>query len=897
MSATAGERWYRRLLALYPARFRDRFGDEMLDLYRDRARRGDAESPRWPRLVLDVLATAPLEHAREIGRRRRERGDDPTLSRSNLQMGDGMLWSIQQDIRYALRSMIRKPAFSAVVLLTLSLGIGANAAIFSVVNGVLLHPLPFRGADRIVSFTHLDPYWSVSEPEFMDYQRDMRAFERLAAYNTQDASLTGGNEPARVTVARVSTEFFRILGVQPQVGRGFTADEYTSKASPVILLSDGVWRARFGGDRGIVGKDVMINGRPRTVVGIMPPRFDFPTTATGIWSPMRLNPDSLWTRNNHYLSMVGTLAPGMSIARARTEAITLERRWMKDFPETYFPGKPFVANITTITDSIIGDTRPFLLALLGAVGFVLLIACVNVANLLLARGESRRKELAIRTALGASRRRLVRQVLTESALYAMGGGALGILFAWWGQRLLIAAAPSSIPRLGEVHIDATVMAFTFVVSLATGMLFGLVPALRGSRENSADTLKEGGKTSASGTGFRSARSALVVAEVALAVVMLTGAGLMLRSLWKLQGTDLGFNPSQLLTMEIALPPAAYPEGRAVDFYHDLVSRVQAMPGVRAAAAVRWLPMDGSGNIWSIFIDGRVVKAISEAPSAAPQQVTPEYFKAMSIPILHGRGFAESDRVGAPYVALVNETMAKQLWPGHDPIGHTIKMFDTAATWATVIGVVKDVRSQGLQDDVPPTMYFPHAQAGKTNYNAGSTMTLVIHTAGDPALAAGAIRAAARALDKNAPVSQARTMDEVVAGSIASRRFSTTLLAVFALLALLLAGIGIYGVIAYSVSQRTYEIGLRMALGAQRGSVMRLVLSQGMRMTLLGLAIGIVGAIAIMRLLRSMLVNVSVLDLPTLGAVSLALATVAALACLLPARRAVEISPTEALRGE
>ncbi|MDQ6829869.1 MAG: ABC transporter permease [Gemmatimonadota bacterium] len=896
MSETPGERWYRRLLALYPARFRERFGDEMLELFRDRERRGGEHATRWPRLLLDVLSTAPLEHAHDVARRRRERRD-ATMSRSNPQMGDGMLWSIRHDIRYALRGMLRKPAFSAVVLLTLSLGIGANAAIFAVVNGILLRPLPYRDAARIVHFEHTDPYWSVSEPEFMDYKRDMRSFELLAAYNTGDVSLTGGDEPARVEVARVSNEFFHVLGVQPQVGRTFTPDEYASKGGSVIVLSDAVWRARFGADRHMVGKDVMINGRPRTVIGIMPPRFDYPASITGIWSPMRLNPDSLWTRNNHYLSMVGKLALGTSVERARVEAMTLERRWMKDFPETYFPGKPLLANMSTITDSIIGSTRPFLLALLGAVAFVLLIACVNVANLLLARGESRRKELAIRTALGASRRRLVRQVLTESALYAIGGGALGIALAWWGQRLLIAAAPTTIPRLGEIHMDATVLAFTFVVSLATGMLFGLVPALRGSRDDSADTLKEGGKTSTTGTGFRTARGVLVVAEVALAVVMLTGAGLMLRSLWKLQGTDLGFDPSRVLTMQIALPLAAYPEGRTIDFFQDLTTRVEAMPGVRAAAAVRSLPIGGGGDIWSIQIDGRVVKVISEAPSAAPQQVTPDYFKALSIPILRGRRFLASDRVGAPYVAMVNETMAKQLWPGKDPVGHTIRMFDTTAMWATVVGVVKDVRSRGLEEEIPPTMYFPHAQAGKTNYGSALTMSLVIHTAGDPALAAGAVRAAVRAIDKNVPVSQVRTMDEVVAGSIASRRFSTTLLAAFALLALVLAGIGIYGVIAYSVSQRTYEIGLRMALGAQRGSVMRLVLTQGMRMTAIGLAIGIVGAIAIMRLLRSMLVSVSVLDLPTLGTVSLALAAVAALACLLPARRAVDISPTEALRSE
>ncbi|MEP6691798.1 MAG: ABC transporter permease [Gemmatimonadaceae bacterium] len=903
MTRPASERAYRLLLRCYPKRFRERFEDDMTEFQRDRMRDARQLGWRdalalWCGVLADVARTAPAEHAAAIAAARRERRLARVTRTTSHDTGDGMISSMRHDVRYALRGMGRRPAFTAVILTTLALGIGANAAIFSVVNGILLRSLPFRDADRVVDARHLDPYYSVSEPEFMDYKHEVRAFEQLAANAPADANLSGGDEPERIEAARVSDGFFRILGVPPALGRTFTPEEDTPRSERVIVISDGLWRRHFGADPHIVGKSALINDVPRTIVGVMPPRFDFPGASITVWTPLRLNTDSLWTRNNHYLTMVGKLAPGATVERASAEMNTLDRRWVIAYPETYFPGRPLVSVPMTVADKLLGGTRPYLFALLGAVGFVLLIACVNVANLLLARGESRRKELAIRTALGASRKRIVRQALTESAIFAVAGGTLGLVLAWWGGRVILALAPESVPRVGEIGIDARVLAFTFAISLVTGVLFGLVPALRGSRGDSADTLREGGKTSAAGTSLRSARGALVVAEVALAVVTLTGAGLMVRSLWKLQATEIGFDPSHVMTMQLSLPPKAYEtDERIVAFYQQLTERVRAIPGVRAAAVAGQLPMAGGLSMWSIFLDGRVVKVISEAPSAAPQQVTADYFQAMRIPVVRGRAFTDADRDGAPFVTVVNETMAKQFWPGQDAIGHTLKMFNDKSPWATIVGVVKDVRSGGIQEDVPPTMYFPHAQAGKSAYYAPRGMTIAVRTTGEPSSVVPAVRAAVRALDASVPVSLVRPMDEIVSASIASRRFSTALLATFAALALVLAGIGIYGVIAYGVSQRTYEIGLRMALGAQRRSVMALVMTQGMRMAMLGLALGIAGALAVTRALGSLLVGVTAVDVPTLGAVSVALAVVAALACLLPARRATNVSPTEALRTD
>jgi putative ABC transport system permease protein len=552
--------------------------------------------------------------------------------------------------------------------------------------------------------------------------------------------------------------------------------------------------------------------------------------------------------------------------------------------------------VQPLQERLVGSSRPYLVTLLGAVAFVLLIACANVANLLLIRGEARRRELGIRTALGATGIRLVVQQLTESGVLAIAGGGLGLLVAWGGVRGLLALAPDTLPRLESVHLDAAVLAFTAAVSLGTGLLFGLLPAVRSARGGAAAALREGARTSSSRRGSRMRRS-LVVGEVALAVVMLSGAGLLVRSLRSLQQIDIGFDADRILTARLNLPPLNYQaDAKAVSFVERLENRLRAMPGVVGAGTMGWTPVVGGGGTWSIWIDGVVVKDIASAPVADPEQVTPGYFPALGVRIVRGRAFTEQDRADAPPVAVINEAMAKQLWPGLDPVGHTLKMFNRHAPWVTIVGVARNILSRGVEKSVPATMFFPYAQAGRSAYFTPRQVTVAIKTAGDPEGMTGPFRRLVHDLDPAAPLSEVRTMDAVMGTALASRRFTTVLLGWFAGLALLLAGLGIYGVIAYGVTQRTYEIGLRQALGADRGSVLGLILAEGLRLTGTGLLLGLVATLATGRLIRSLLVNVTAADPPTLLAVALLLAGVAALASWLPARRAMAVSPTEALRG-
>ena len=894
-SAVSGERLYRWLLHLYPRQFRERYSGDMLAFYRERVQRDATSRARlgamWARVLPDLLASACAERVTSATIRNRA----SAAARASVPLPSEEPMSIlHQDVRFALRGMAHRPGFTVVVLATLALGIGANAAIFSVVDAVLLRALPFAHVDRIVDVTHSGI--SVSEPEFVDYQRGVSAFSKLAGYSRIEATLNAGDEPVRASGTRISSDFFDILGVKPVIGRTFARDEFSHLArARVVIISSALWRQQFAEDPRIVGQTVQINGNPATIVGVMPTGVVLPDGGDAFWSPWRLNPDSLWTRNNHYLRLIGQLAPGSTLAQARAQVRTLNQRWMHDFPETYFPSQPITGAVTPVRDYLLGPTRPYMLALLGGVSMILLIACVNVANLLLVRGESRRKEFAIRAALGASGNRVVRQMLTESMLYAVFGAALGITVAWAGVRGLVSIAPRDLPRLNDIGVDYRVVAFTALLTLVTGLLFGLAPALRGRRGDSAESLRDGGKTSATGSS-RVARRALVVTEVALAVIMLAGAGLLVRSLIKLQAMELGFNPSHVLTMQLTIPPKRYTDTTADEFFRQVVARVGQLPGVRSAALDGALPISGGESGWSIMLDGRVVKTISEAPYAKPDQVTADYFHMFGIPVLRGRAFTEADRRGAPPVVVINEAMAKKLWPGVDPIGHTLKMFNPTSPWVTIVGIVGDVHARGFQEDAPPTMYFPYSQAATSAYYQPGSMTLVIRTVGDPAAMAPAVRGIVRALDAQVPISRVATMEEVVARSIASRRFTTLLLGGFAVLALALAGIGIYGVIAYGVSQRTYEIGVRLALGASTASVIRLVMEEGVGMTAAGLALGLAGAFVIDRLLRSLLVGVTTTDPTTLVAVVGVLAAVAACACALPARRATAVSPTEALRN-
>ncbi len=893
-----GERAFRLLLHAYPRAFRRLYAEDMIEFYRERIAHGGGSArgfaAAWLQLLPDLLANAVAERFAP----HRERDRAPKVISHFAHRREAPMSILFQDVRYALRGIRTRPGFATIVLATLALGIGANAAIFAVVDAVLLRPLPFPTPERLIDLSHGDDGsgWTVSEPEFLDYQRGLASLSGLAAYSGGSVMFSApGADPVLVDYSRVSRDFFNVLGVQPEIGRVFTADEFApASQSRVVVISHGLWVQQYGGDPHIVGRTLTLNGAQGTVIGVMPQGFDFPDHEVGLWTRWRMNPDSLWTRNNHYLNLVGRIAPNASLAQLRTQVRILDQRWPHDFPETYAPNEPILRQGSLVSEQLLGPTRPYLLALLGAVGFVLMIACVNVANILLVRGEARRKELAIRTALGASGSRLARQMLTESAVLALLGALLGAAIGWLGTRALVALAPADLPRVDAIGVNGRVVGFTVAATIFTVLAFGLAPALRSWRHDAADALREAGRTSTQATP-RFARRALVVTEVALAVVMLSGAGLLVRSLMKIRSIDLGFDPSRVLSAQVTLQTAKYTDTTADEFFRQLLGRASRIPGVQSAAAVSYLPISGSDNGWSIMLDGRVLKSISESPSARPEHVTPDYFRAMRIRLLRGRGFTAQDRLGAPPVAVISDGMAKKLWPGVDPIGHTLKMFNPDAPWVTIVGVVADVRARGFQHDAPITMYFPYSQSGASAYTQPRRMTVVLRAERNASGAAGPLRRIVRDLDRSAAVSSVMVMDQVVGDSIASRRFATALLTGFASLALALAGIGIYGVVSYGVSQRRHEIGVRLAVGASSSSIMRLVAGEGGRMTAAGFAFGLVGAAATHSLLRSVLVGVGSADLVTLVDVMVALAFVACVACAVPVWRATRVSPTEVLR--
>ncbi|HTE44538.1 MAG TPA: ABC transporter permease [Gemmatimonadaceae bacterium] len=875
------ERIYQLLLRLYPSDFRHRYGRAMSDFHADRlatARAGgESISLLWVRTVLDVCASALAEHLRSIFTE------------------EAVVQTIVQDVGYAVRGLLRRPGFTAIVVGTIALGVGANAAIFSVVNVILLTPLPYPHAGQVVSFGHAPPQWLTSEPNFVDYHRELKRFDGLAAYTRNEVTLTTGDESERLRLVRASDDFFPLLGVRPLLGRTFAAGEFVEDPPQVVMLSYGLWQRRFGGERGIVGKSVWIGGIPRTVVGVMPPHFDFPEARTDIWSPLpHFRPDSLNGRGSNYLFMVGRLRTGITPDGALVEANELAKRIVRDFPNVYDPNRPLIPVIARVGDRLVGGTRPYLVALVGAVGFVLLIACANVANLLLVRGESRHKEMALRSALGASRFRLLSQLFTESSLLALASGALGLLLAWAGDRALLALAPPSIPRLDLIGIDWHVVAFTAVVALGTGVSIGIAPAWRTSHGNAADALKDGGRIVASTSGARGLRRVLVVAEVAFAVVTLAGAGVLLRSLWNLQSADLGYDPRSALTAKVSLPAREYSDARSAVFFDQLVHRLRATPGVIAVGASGWLPVVDAGGLWGFEPEGKPFPP-GRGPSAVPQHATPGYFAALGLRVVAGREFNDADRDGAQSVAIVSERFAETTWPGERAIGHRFKL-GGPSPWLTVVGVVRDIRSRGFADTPEPTMYFPYAQTAASMGSTPRSMAVILRVTGDPMSLMTNLRNAVRGLDRNVPLSEVRTLEQVVGTSVSNRRFNTGLLATFALLALLLAGIGTYGVISYGVSQRSYEIGVRIALGAETRSVLRLVMSEGVVLCAIGLVVGLAASVGVGRALTAMLVGVRAFDIPTMGATSLLLAMVAIAASVVPARRALRVSPVEAMRG-
>ena len=859
------------LLKLYPGDFRWRFGREMRSFHEERARERGGGGLR---VVADHLLSAIAEQWR----------------------------AVRHDSRFAFRSMARRPGFTALVMLTIGLGIGANSAIFSVVNAVLLRPLPYPDAGRIVTFGHKPPQWLLSEPQYAMYRR-LGSFQSLAAFTTGEANLSGEGDPERIGIAQVTRDFFATLGTMPAMGRIFEPEEGRVRPSGVVIISHDLWQRHFGADPGVVGSTFRLNGIARTIIGVMPRGFAYPSRETEIWLPactqrtcatLGESVDSMAGWANHYLWSVGRLKPGRPLDAVREEATALARQMVRDNPENFDPTSPLTPDIRTLADTMVGQARPFLIALLGAVGVVLLIVCVNVAHLLLARAEGRRQEMALRTALGASRRRLMTQMLTEALALALGGGVLGLGIAWAGIRLLSSLAPASLPRANEIGMDWVVVLFCFAVALIAGLLFGLVPALRAAREAPATALAWGGKGLAFGGGAR-ARKALVVAEVALAVIVLSGAGMLTRSLVRLHRSDIGFNAEGALTARVSPTSNGYSDEGVVQFYEQLLERVRATPGVTAAGAARWLPVVDAGGLWDIRIEGRDFPP-PRTPTAVPQEVTPGWFGAMGLRLVEGRDFTAQDRLGAPLVGVVSRSMARAYWGDASPLGRRYRLGGKDSAWVTVVGVVSDIRSRGYSDTPEPTMYLPHAQSSAGSYFVPRSMAVVARTGGDPALLEAPVRAIVRSLNGGVPVSRVQTLEDVMGTSTANRRFTTALIGGFALLALLLAGIGIYGVISYGVSERSHEIGVRMALGAQRRQVIGLVVGSAGSLAGTGLAIGLAGTIALARAGQSMLYEVGVVDAGTIIPVAIVLITVALAAAFVPARRAASADPTRALRG-
>ncbi len=807
-----------------------------------------------------------------------------------------------QDWRFALRGLVKQPGFTLVALITIALGIGANTAIFGIVNAVLLRPLPYNAPDRVVLLWSHWTNWSktwLSQPELVDYQQQARSLEHVAAFSSTSFNLTGGGDPLRVLAAQVQPEIFAALGAQPIAGRVFTADEDVPGHDHVVMLTEGLWRSQFGSDPSIVGRAIQLDAKPYTVVGVLPAALRLPLdyanrTFTQIWVPLALEPNNPQERGNHGLNALGRLRPGTSLPQAQAEIDTITGGFLQLYPNNY--DRVFGLTLVPAPLEVFGDVRPALVVLLLAVGAVLLIACANVANLLLARSEGRQKELAIRIVLGAGRGRIVRQLLTESMVLSAIGGAAGVLLAYGLTRGLIALDPLKIPRVQDIAVDGRVLAFTAAISAMTGILFGIVPAIQSSRADLQPVLKEGGRDSRIATGWL--RRVLVVGEVAAAVVLVAAALLLARSFARLLDVDAGFNPSHVLTLRTSLPNQTYAEPAAmVKAYAEVGRRLRESPGVQAAGAVTGLPLASTRGDWGIRLEGQPVNHRSGL-AADWQVVTPGYFDAIGTPLRAGRTFTDADAADTLLVIVVNETMAKKFWPGISAIGRRLTM-GSNDRWITVVGVVADVHHRGLDIQPRPEMYRPHTQFryGGANAPAVSTMTWVVRVAGDPRAATSYARAAIHAVDAHLGISDVATMDQVLADSTSDRRLNMLLFALLGGLALALATVGVYGVVAYSVTQRTHEIGVRMAIGAKPADVVRMVLSEGGRLAAAGVAVGSVGAFAGARLIRGLLFEVSATDPFTFAGVAVGLLGVALLASYIPARRATHVDPMIALRGE
>ncbi len=811
-----------------------------------------------------------------------------------------------QEIRHAFRLLVKNPLFTLVGILTLALGIGATTAVFTLVNALLVKPLPYEDPARLVLLfehfrdQHLDTI-PVSPPEFLEYKAQVRSLDKLAAFDTATFNLTEGELPERVFGAKVSADLFPLLGVQPIRGRTFRPEENAVGRDDVVVISERLWRRKFDRDPRVLGSKLMADGRAFTVVGIMPASFEFPLplfNITGaqfgeqadIWQPLGFTDKEMKRRGSRSYGVIGRLAPGVSPQQAQAELETVVAGMRARFKDNYPQTDSFGATLYPLKEQVIGGMKPLLLILLGAVALVLLIACANLATMLLARATAREREMAIRVAVGASRSRLLRQALTESVVLAICGAGVGVLFAIWAIDLVKSIGTQTIPRLSEVHLDGTVLLVTLAIAIATGLIFGLVPGLASGKPDLTESLKEGGRGSTSGRRHNRLRNVLVVAEVALALVLLTGAGLLLKSFVRLENVNPGFNPDHVLTAEISLPNLRYPDKQSqINFFNELERRVRNMPGVKYAGFTWILPMSGINSDSSFEIEGRPMDAAHPGPDEELRLVSADYFRAVEMPLLKGRFFNAADKLDAPGVVMINRSLAHKYWPNDNAIGKRIRVpTREGPVWATIIGIVGDIHHRGLDQPVKPEWYAPLTQGPYPS------MILAVRSSQDPTSLTSAIRREVQAIDPAQPIAHVRTLEQVIADSIAPRRLSVALLTVFALVALVLASVGIYGVMSFLVVQRTHEIGVRMALGAQRSDVLRLIIAHAGALIAAGTILGLIVAVLSTSALRSVLYEVSALDLSTFLFVTSILALVALIASYIPARRATRADPMIAL---
>ena len=800
--------------------------------------------------------------------------------------------TLLQDIRYGIRGFFKRPGFTIVALIALALGIGANTAIFSLVNAVLLRPLPFAEPERLIwvygNIRNHGNRASVAPLDFLDFRSQNTTFEQFAASfsGPVPVNLTGTGEPERLTAAGVTGNYFQALGVVPFMGRSLQLENEKPDHNQVAVLGYALWQKRFGGDEAIVGKKITLDGKAFEVIGVMSREFTFPQTAE-LWVPLNFDTEPMMKqRKAHFLRPIGKLKPGVTIEQAQADTDAVARRMEELYPDT---NTGWSLRLIPLQEQLVGNVRPTLFILFGAVGFVLLIACANVANLLLVRAAAREKEIALRTALGAGRLRIVRQMITESVLLALVGGALGALLAVWGVELLVKLSAGSIPSTAQVTIDLKVLGFTLGLSVITGLLFGLAPAIRTLKLNLSESLKEGGKGSGQGATRNRTRSVLVVIESAVAVVLLIGAGLLIRSFVQLQNINPGFDAHNVLTMRVDLSRQKYgTPDKSGNFFTEIETRVAGLPGVESVGLITELPLTDQRNDMPFSVEGRPPASQDQLLGADFRRISEHYFSALGIPMLRGRNFTDQETRQSAKLVVISDLLARQVFPDEDPLGKRLVMAMSDEPYE-IIGVVGDIRHRAMEMNPLPAMYWPSVQNGGMN--------LVVRTQGEPGSLSGAIRKEVQAIDPDQPVAAVRTMDDLVGLSVAASRYRSAFLGLLALVALILASTGIYGVMSYSVAQRTHEIGVRMALGARRFDVLKLVVRQGMTLVVIGVALGITGAFALTRVMASVLFGVTAKDPITFTVVGVLLATVAFVACYIPARRATKVDPLVALRYE